>query len=213
VLVHEGTDAPGEILGAVARLEIHQSLLIAVFGFTALRSAVGGIILDRAPRSGWHIRQLARGGRRCRVPQVTTNPEEAPALTDVSYDELEVGQVLGTVTEPVSAAMAGSLVGEIGAPGEAALAPPAVFPVLFLKALRRTLGGIPNGGVLAKYDLHFGAPLETPAEVEIEVSIADKYVRRERPYVVVQFAIDDADGERALTGLKTIMWPTGPGEG
>ena len=144
---------------------------------------------------------------------MTTNPEEAPALTDVSYDELEVGQVLGTVTEPVNAAMAGSLVGEIGAPGEAALAPPAVFPVLFLKALRRTLGGIPNGGVLAKYDLHFGAPLETPAEVEIEVSIADKYVRRERPYVVVQFAIDDADGERALTGLKTIMWPTGPGEG
>ena len=143
---------------------------------------------------------------------MTTNPEEAPALTDVSYDELEVGQVLGTVTEPVSAAMAGSLVGEIGAPGEAALAPPAVFPVLFLKALRRTLGGIPNGGVLAKYDLQFGAPLATPGEVEIEVSIADKYVRRERPYVVVQFAIDGADGERALTGLKTIMWPTGPGQ-
>lgn len=141
-----------------------------------------------------------------------TNPEETPALTNVTYDELDVGQVLGTVTEPVSAEMAGSLAGEIGAPGEAEFAPPAVFPVLFLKALRRTLGGIPNGGVLAKYDLDFGAPLATGGEVEIEVSIADKYVRRERPYVVVQFAIDDAGGERALTGLKTIMWPTGPGE-
>jgi hypothetical protein len=108
--------------------------------------------------------------------------------------------------------MAGSLLGEIGASGEAAFAPPAVFPVLFLKALRRTLGGIPNGGVLAKYDLQFGVPLATPGEVEIEVSIADKYVRRDRPYVVVQFAIDDADGERVLTGLKTIMWPTGPGQ-
>jgi len=139
-------------------------------------------------------------------------PDEAPALSNVTYDELEVGQTLGTVTEPVSAEMAGSLAAEIGAPGEAAIAPPAIFPVLFLKALRRTLGGIPNGGVLAKYDLHFGAPLKTGGEVEIEVSIADKYVRRERPYVVVQFAIDDEDGERALTGLKTIMWPTGPGE-
>lgn len=138
--------------------------------------------------------------------------DEAPALSNVTYDELEVGSVLGTVTEPVDAELAGSLVGAIGAPGEAEVAPPAVFPVLFLKALRRTLGGIPNGGVLAKYELDFGAPLKTGGEVEIEVSIADKYVRRERPYVVVQFAIDDADGERALTGLKTIMWPTGPGE-
>lgn len=140
-------------------------------------------------------------------------PEETPALSDVTYDELDVGQVLGTVSEPVSGAMAGSLAGEIGAPGEAAVAPPAVFPVLFLKALRRTLGGIPNGGVLAKYELRFGEPLPTGGgEVAIEVSIADKYVRRERPYVVVQFAIDDASGGRALTGLKTIMWPTGPGE-
>lgn len=140
------------------------------------------------------------------------SPEEAPALSNTTYDELEVGNVLGTVSEPVSPEMAGSLVGAIGAPGEAAVAPPAVFPVLFLKALRRTLGGIPNGGVLAKYELRFGEPLKTGGEVTIEVRVADKYVRRERPYVVIQFAIDGADGERALTGLKTIMWPTGPGE-
>jgi hypothetical protein len=139
------------------------------------------------------------------------SPEEAPALSNVTYDELEVGSVLGTVTEPVGAELAGSLVGTIGEGGEAEVAPPAVFPVLFLKALRRTLGGIPNGGVLAKYELEFGEPLRTGGEVKIEVSIKDKYVRRDRPYVVVQFAIDSG-GERALTGLKTIMWPTGPGE-
>lgn len=138
--------------------------------------------------------------------------DEAPALSNVTYDELEVGSSLGTVTEPVSAELAGSLAGPIGEPGAAALAPPAVFPVLFLKALRRTLGGIPNGGVLAKYELEFGPPLKTGGEVEIAVSIADKYVRRERPYVVVQFAIDDEQGTRVLTGRKIIMWPTGPGE-
>lgn len=138
--------------------------------------------------------------------------EEAPALSNVTYDELEVGATLGTVTEPVSAALAGSLAGAIGEPGEAAVAPPAVFPVLFLKALRRTLGGIPNGGVLAKYELEFGAPLKTGGEAEIKVSIADKYVRRERPYVVVQFDISDGDGAQVLTGRKIIMWPTGPGE-
>lgn len=139
--------------------------------------------------------------------------DQPPALTHVTYDELEVGKVLGTVTEPVSAELAGSLAGPIGEPGaQSAVAPPAVYPVLFLKALRRTLGGIPNGGVLAKYELEFGPPLKTGGEVEIEVSINDKYVRRERPYVVVQFAIDDGDGTRVLTGRKIIIWPTGPGE-
>jgi len=138
--------------------------------------------------------------------------EETPALSNVTYDEIEVGKSLGTVTETVDAEFAGSLVATIGEPGAASVAPPAVFPALFLKALRRTLGGIPNGGVLAKYELEFGAPLPVGSEVEIEVSIGDKYVRRDRPYVVVLFAIDDAEGERALTGRKTIMWPTGPGE-
>lgn len=138
--------------------------------------------------------------------------EEAPALSNVTYDELEVGQPLGTVTEPVSAELAGSLAGAIGEPGDAAVAPPAVYPVLFLKALRRTLGGIPNGGVLAKYELDFGPPLKTGGEVEVEVSIHDKYVRRDRPYVVVGFAITDSGGVRVLTGRKIIMWPTGPGE-
>ena len=40
--------------------------------------------------------------------------EEAPALSNVTYDELEVGATLCTVTEPVSAELAGSLAGAIG---------------------------------------------------------------------------------------------------
>lgn len=138
--------------------------------------------------------------------------DDTPALSDVTFDEIEVGKPLGTVTETVDAELAGSLVGPIGEAGTAKVAPPAVFPLLFLKALRRTLGGIPNGGVLAKYELEFGAPLPVGSEVEVAVSVGDKYVRRDRPYVVVLFAIDDAEGERVLTGRKTIMWPTGPGE-
>ena len=139
--------------------------------------------------------------------------DQPPALSNVTYDQIEVGKSLGTVTEPVSAELAGSLAGPIGEPGaQPTVAPPAVYPVLFLKALRRTLGGIPNGGVLAKYELEFGPPLKTGGEVEIEVSINDKYVRRERPYVVVEFAITDEGGTRVLTGRKIIMWPTGPGE-
>jgi hypothetical protein len=138
--------------------------------------------------------------------------EEAPALSNVTYDQIEVGKSLGTITETVDADLAGSLAGPIGEPGAATVAPPAVFPVLFLKALRRTLGGIPNGGVLAKQEFEFGPPLPVGSEVEIEVSVSDKYVRRERPYVVVEFTLRDGQGVQVLTGRKIIMWPTGPGE-
>jgi hypothetical protein len=138
--------------------------------------------------------------------------DEAPALSNVTYDEIEVGKPLGTITETVGAELAARLAGPIGEPVGATVVPPAVFPVLFLKALRRSLGGIPNGGVLAKQEFEFGPPLAVGAEVEIDTWVSDKYVRRERPYVVVEFEIRDGSGAVALTGRKFIMWPTGPGE-
>jgi acyl-CoA thioesterase FadM len=92
------------------------------------------------------------------------------------------------------------------------MAPPAIFPVLFLKALRRSMGGIPAGSVLAKQELEFHAPLPVDSEVQVTTWVSEKYVRRERPYVVVDFDIRDEAGTQLLTGRKIIMWPTGPGE-
>lgn len=138
--------------------------------------------------------------------------DEAPALSDVTYDEIEVGEPLGTIKETVTEELASRLAGPIGEESEATVAPPAVFPVLFLKGLRKSMGGIPNGGVLAKQEFEFGAPLAVGSEVEIDTWVSDKYVRRDRPYVVVEFEIRDGSGAVALTGRKFIMWPTGPGE-
>ncbi len=135
-----------------------------------------------------------------------------PALTDVAYDDLEVGKVLGPFSEPVSAALAARLAGPIGEPQEVALAPPAVFPVLFLKALRRAMGGIPAGAVLAKQELEFHAELPVDSEVSITTWVSEKYVRRDRPYVVIDFDIRDESEAQVLTGRKIILWPSGPGE-
>jgi acyl dehydratase len=139
--------------------------------------------------------------------------EEAPALSNVTYDELEVGRVVGPLTETVSAELAAQLAGPIGESHPTALAPPAIFPVLFLKALRRSMGGIPAGSVLAKQELEFHAPLSVGRDVQITTWVSEKYVRRERPYVVVDFDIRDESDVQVLTGRKIIMWPTGPGQG
>jgi acyl dehydratase len=138
--------------------------------------------------------------------------EQAPALSNITYDEIEVGKKLGTISEPVERDLAARLTGPIGQPVEAGAVPPAVFPVLFLKGLRRSLGGIPNGGVLAKQEFEFGEPLAIGDTVEIDTWVSDKYVRRDRPYVVVEYEVRDGSGATALTGRKIIMWPTGPGE-
>ena len=137
---------------------------------------------------------------------------DPPALTDLPYDSLVVGRRMGPFTETVSAEMAARLSGPIGEAHPVSVAPPAVFPVLFLKALRRAMGGIPAGSVLAKQELEFEAELPVDTDVQITVWVGDKQVRRERPFVTIEFAIAAGD-TRILTGRKIIVWPTGPGEG
>ena len=138
--------------------------------------------------------------------------DDAPALSNVRFDDLEVGRRHGPYSEPVPAALAAALSGSIGDPQPVTMAPPAVFPVLFLKALRRSMGGIPAGSVLAKQELEFHAELPVDRTVSVTTWVGEKYIRRERPFVVIEFDVTDEDDRRILTGRKVIMWPTGPGE-
>jgi hypothetical protein len=133
-----------------------------------------------------------------------------PQLSNVLYDDLVVDARVGPFTEHVSAALAGRLSGPIGADAEVSAAPPAVFPVLFLHALRRAMGGIPAGSVLAKQELEFHGVLPVDSDVAITVWVGDKEVKRERPFVTIEFDIRDTAGAPIVTGRKIIVWPTGP---
>jgi hypothetical protein len=143
---------------------------------------------------------------------MTESVDDAPALSAITYDELVLDERHGPFVESVTANLAGRLSGPIGEPASVSAAPPAVFPVLFLRALRRSLGGIPNGGILAKEELEFHGTVAVPSDVAIAVWIGSKEVRRERPFVTVEFEVRDADGAVAVTGRMVIVWPTGPGE-
>lgn len=138
---------------------------------------------------------------------------DPPALSNVHYDDLVVGERMGPYREPVPADMASRLGGPIGVAQPVEAVPPAVFPVLFLKALRRAMGGIPAGSVLAKQELEFHAELPVDGQVDITTWVGDKQVRRERPFVTIEFDIRDAGGGQIVTGRKIIVWPTGPAGG
>ncbi len=133
-------------------------------------------------------------------------------LSEVVFDDLEVGVRHGPYTEWVSASAASRLAGEIGEVEEVSFAPPAMIPVLFLKALRSSMGGIPANSALAKQQVEIGAPIPVDQNVHTTTWVEAKYVRRDRPFVVLRFEITLDDGVIAGAGSKTIMWPTGPGE-
>ena len=135
---------------------------------------------------------------------------DAPALSNVAYDDLLVGERLGPFTETVTAELAGRLAGPIGQDSAVELAPPAVFPVLFLRALRRAMGGIPAGSILAKQELEFHADLPVGTEVAITTWVGEKLVKRDRPFVTIEFDIRDGAGTQVVTGRKIIVWPNGP---
>jgi hypothetical protein len=143
---------------------------------------------------------------------VSAPPDDTPALSDVHYDDLIVGDRMGPFAETVTRDLASRLAGPIGEPVAVEHAPPSVFPVLFLRALRRAMGGIPAGSILAKQELEFHAELPVESSVAIAVWVGEKLVKRERPFVTIEFDIRDEDDAPVVTGRKIIVWPTGPEE-
>jgi hypothetical protein len=141
---------------------------------------------------------------------VSAPPDDTPALSDVHYDDLIVGDRMGPFAETVTRDLASRLAGPIGEPVAVEHAPPSVFPVLFLRALRRAMGGIPAGSILAKQELEFYSELAVDTTVAITVWVGEKLVKRERPFVTIEFDIRDEAGASVVTGRKIIVWPTGP---
>lgn len=141
---------------------------------------------------------------------MTNAAGDAPALSNIAYDDLVLGERMGPFTERVTRELAERLAGPIGERQPVASVPPAVYPVLFLKALRRAMGGIPSGSVLARQGLEFHAQLPVDSEVSIVTWVGDKQVRRDRLFVTIEFEINDQHGTLIVTGRKIIIWPTGP---
>jgi hypothetical protein len=133
-------------------------------------------------------------------------------LSNTPYDDLRIGERHGPYMFPVPASLASQLAGSIGDRPAVSWTPPAVFPVLFLKALRQAMGGIPAGSILAKQELEFHGRLPVDSEASVVTWVGEKYLRRERPYVVIEFDVHDAEDNLVLTGRKIIVWPTRPGQ-
>ena len=71
-----------------------------------------------------------------------------------------------------------------------------------LLAARRS----PPGGIHAKQAIRFHRAVEVDETLSIQATVVEKYIRKERPYVVSDFEARGQDGSIVATGRVTSIW-------
>lgn len=66
--------------------------------------------------------------------------------------------------------------------------------------------GSPPGGIHAKQSIRFHRPIAVGEELAIQGRVVEKYVRKERPYVVSDFEARGGDGSLVSSGRVTSIW-------
>lgn len=129
------------------------------------------------------------------------------------YDDVDVGDVYPT--EPlvfdVSAEVVDGFLAATGNGGSfyqasqgTRRAPSMIASVYLIDLLmaRRS----PPGGIHAKQSIRFHAPIHIGEKLKIQGRVVDKYIRKDRPYIVSDFEVRTSKGVIAATGRITSIW-------
>jgi 3-hydroxybutyryl-CoA dehydratase len=93
--------------------------------------------------------------------------------------------------------------------GDALARAPSMIACVYLidlLAARRS----PPGGIHARQALKFHRPVRLGETLSIQARVTDKYLRKERPYVVCDFEARGGDGTLVSTGQVTSIWGRDP---
>ena len=129
------------------------------------------------------------------------------------YDDLKVGDVFPP--EPLAfvvdhdvvdgfLAATGGRSGLCDGPAGARRAPSMIASVYLIELLKARRS--PPGGIHAKQAIRFHRPAMVGERLSIQARVIDKYVRKERPYMVAQFEARGSDGGLVSSGLITSIW-------
>ena len=64
----------------------------------------------------------------------------------------------------------------------------------------------PPGGIHAKQSIRFHRAVNVGEELQMQASIVEKYVRKERNYAVSEFEARGSDGDLVASGVITSIW-------
>jgi 3-hydroxybutyryl-CoA dehydratase len=68
----------------------------------------------------------------------------------------------------------------------------------------------PPGGIHAKQAIRFHAPIEIGEKLRIQGRVVEKYIRKDRPYIVSDFEVRTGGNALAATGRITSIWGKDP---
>lgn len=68
----------------------------------------------------------------------------------------------------------------------------------------------PPGGIHAKQAIRFHRPLAIDQSLVLQGRVVEKYIRKDRPYVVSDFEARGDDGELVASGRVTTIWGKDP---
>jgi 3-hydroxybutyryl-CoA dehydratase len=68
----------------------------------------------------------------------------------------------------------------------------------------------PPGGIHAKQAIRFHAPINVGEALKIQGRVVEKYIRKDRSYVVSDFEVRTSKDVIAATGLVTSIWGKDP---
>ena len=119
---------------------------------------------------------------------------------ELKYDELVIGEQLGSFEYVLTQEMLDDF-------RESVEDPEAPFPTLAVKHDGTSLNMVykdSTGGVNAGNEVEFFNPPIPGKKIMVTGRVADKYVRRDKPYLVIEATATDEDG-RLLERLRTYQ--------
>ena len=123
-----------------------------------------------------------------------------PKLKVFDYDKVEIGEQLGSYEYVLTQEMFDNFRASVDDPE-------APFPTLAVKHDATALNMVyddTTGGINAGNEVEFFNPPIPGKKIMVTGRIADKYMRRDKPYLVIEATATDEDG-RLLERLKTYQ--------
>jgi hypothetical protein len=129
---------------------------------------------------------------------------DVPLFSELSYQDLVIGQRFGPFTESLDQALSDELRGPIGTSTPGDFAPLGVLPLVTLRVLRRAMNGIVAGGVLARQTFSPLDVIPAGAELTADVWVTAQKQRRSGFYTTFTFVLSHDGLPRAVVEWMII---------
>lgn len=132
---------------------------------------------------------------------------DVPLFSELSYEQLSVGDRWGPFVESLDQATSDELRGALGTRSAGATAPLGVLPLITLRTLRRALRGIIAGGVLARQTFTLLDSLPAVGDVTVELWVSAQQQRPSGFYTTFAFTLASEGAVRAVVEWMILAPP------